>query len=184
MLAFPSYHLMDVTLQLHLYCMPNSIWRLHCRFSGAIRVRLKLPSFCWHNLLSPINMNFHCSRYYEYFVLLSYGILWSRFHPLWPLKTSTFSIFKRRHSSCKIASVHCQVLWGIDQTDCVGYQVERFHIMTGLLPLPSHQRQFLPEFSCHPWSSQELEQNSLPLFWSCPGSLFPARSCFSLNWVV
>jgi len=117
-------------------------------------------------------------------MLVTDGILLGTLHPLGPSQTSTFSVLEKHPSFCKIASVHHLVLWGIDQSDFVGWQVERIHIMPALLPSPFHQRQFPLPFSHHPWSSQVLECNSVPVFWSCPRSLFPARSSISLNWMV
>jgi len=120
-------------------------------------------------------------RFYESFDLATDGILLPTVHPLWPSQTSTFSVLEKHRSCCTIASVNHLVLWGLDQSDFVGWQVERIHIMAALLPSPFHERLFAPEFSQHPGSSQELEGNSLPVFWSCPRFLFPARCRFSTN---
>jgi len=109
------------------------------------------------------------------FVRVTDGISLPAGHPLWPLETSTFSVVEKHPSSVNIAWVHCPVLWGIDPSDFVGYQVERIHIMPAPLPLPIHWKRFPPQFSCPPWSSRELERNSMPVFWLFHRSLYLAR---------
>jgi len=86
---------------------------------------------------------------YESFGPVTDGIPLPTLHPLWPLQTLSFSVVEKHHCTCKIASVHHLVLRGIDQSGFVGWQVERIHIMPGLLPSPLYQRLFPLHFSHH-----------------------------------
>lgn len=126
-----------------------------------------------HTAASPIQ-----AGSYEYFVLVTDWNLLPPGYPLCSAQSSIFSLLQHNPLFWKIAFIHHLVVWGIDQSDVVGWQMEIIHIMPPWHPSPCHKRFFPPLFAQYSGITNYFGSTSLPVFWSSPGYNFPASSRF------
>jgi len=102
---------------------------------------------------------------YDSLIFATDGILLPTVDPLRQLQTLTGSVLQKNFSRVKITSLHCLVIWVIALIEFVGEQAESIQIISALLPLPFHQRLFLPHwFWCY-GSKKTIKSNLRLVFW-------------------
>lgn len=173
---------MDLEMQT-IFCLVSiSIGPFSCSLFISIQMHLTSPWFCYSYLFNSVHKNFHCRK--NIINVLFASLMEPTNYPLQILQTSKLLFLENHHVFRHLGWMCFLVCWEMDQSDFIGYQVEKHYIMPALLPLVCHERLCLPHSPHYHLSKHELVCNSLPVFELWHRSLYAARCHQNTNWNV
>jgi len=154
-LALNRCHRMDFMLQLLLYLWLITVWPISFCKSGSMQKHVKLCSFCYMYHFIHIHLNLHSTA--DIMITCTCKSWDSLPNCSATLAVIVFKIFCSQNAPIFLTT-HLIVSSGAvsDTSRWFCWQISRdnWH-NAALLPLTFHQRVFLPQFSHHPWTSQD-----------------------------